>query len=342
MEPIDYLKVALQKRNLKGEFRGNRVKASHVVGSGVEAILKLVYRPKKAEIPLLLEDLEASCLNKVMLHDVLCPEGREPRSVLVKVHEQDASLALEVVRAIFEILQRAPYHLQVHAVDHQGPGGQDGAHDLFTSPFPGLRSVLPGMRSTEIRLREVKTRQPATMNWEKTLQEECLPLFKAAAAKTKQGSLAGRLLGFVELNHPCHDGPFRVHGSSYTIDKGWERLWGWWGFGPQYKIPVDDAADIEPLQKKIRVESTSAAGSSGSASRPQQQIAMAKSMPLRPQARDTPQQQWDAAKRALRIVRGWVFLPHFLRHVGKPQNQAKRYLEPGHKFSWRSPTGGRF
>ena len=39
----DYTKVHLAKRNFAGEFKGNRVRASHTVGKAVEHVLQLCY-----------------------------------------------------------------------------------------------------------------------------------------------------------------------------------------------------------------------------------------------------------------------------------------------------------
>ena len=69
LDPIDYEKVALQARNLKGEFKGNRVKASHVVGKAVEAFAKLAFKPSIGKLPTLPSLLsfrteEESCGNK--------------------------------------------------------------------------------------------------------------------------------------------------------------------------------------------------------------------------------------------------------------------------------------
>ena len=308
---VDYQKTALQKRNKQGEFTGNRLKSSHVVGAAVESFLKLSFRPKPGVLPIL--DLKAADLTEVVLHDVLKPGSNKAGSISVALRPEDAVLSVSVAKAIIEALQGPEYRLQIHVVDHQGPGSSQGSHDILASPYPGLKSKFKGLVSVEIKCREVLSRQGFPR--EATLQEECLPLFLA-----EQSGLVGRLLLFVEMRSPCRSGPFNLHPSVYTAQKGWERLWGWWGFGPMRRLQ-DQTYPETPQSKKPRL-----------ATKPSPSPVL--------DVKPALEQVWESVAKQLRPVDGWVPLASYLDVVGLPKNQALRYVKGNHRCTWTSPTGG--
>ena len=184
------------------------------------------------------------------------------------------------------------------------------SHDLLASPFPGQESVLPdaGLISVEIKCKEIRDRNPKTFVWEETVTGEALVLFKKEN-DFKKDAVAGRVLVLCEMHQPCHDGPFRLHGSLYTTHKGWHSLWGWSGFKRQA------SADQVVSAPKRKAAATNPHG--------------------------TQQAQWDKLQAGLPVFKDvWVALPKFLKDVEKPRNQAKRYLEAGNKDCWTSAVGG--
>lgn len=310
----DYRTSSLQKRNKKGEFKGNRLLAAHVVGKLLEALFSLLFSPAKGSLPkmpckMTVDDVA----EEVSFNDVLVPGAKLPKTVTVQAHHNDRELSLKIFRTLLPKLQGRPLYLQVHAVDHKcSAPTYAGSHDLLVSPFPGMDSRLAaGMYSLELRCREVGEKLPATFDWQETLQTEALPLLKAEIAKDAD-ALKGRLLIFVELHRPCHNGPFQLHGSWCEAGSlEWSDVFGWAGF------------------KRKRTEASSSAAAPAARS-------LEAKVPKRSRAAE-----WQDKAARLKAKNGWVVLAHFLRECSKPVGQALRFVEGDRPCRWKSVAGGK-
>lgn len=313
--PMDYRAIPLQKRNKKGEFHGNRLRAAHVIGLLLEALLSMMFNPARGCLPKNIKKMTVQDVpEQVDCNDVLAPGSRLPKTVTVQAQPKDREFSLNIFRSLLSKLQGRPLYLQVHAVDHKCSSARlAGSHDLLVSPFPGMESRLSAcMYSLELRCREVGERLPKTFDWQKTLEEEADPLLDAELKKDPE-SLQGRLLIFVELSKPCHSGTFHLHGSLREAGREkWTDVFGWAGF----KRKRDDAsssASVAPV---------------GSSTPPR---------PKRSRAAE-----WQDKAGRLKASNGWVVLAHFLRQCSSlPVGQSLRFVEGERPCRWTSATGGK-
>ena len=141
-----------------------------------------------------------------------------------------------------------------------------------------------------------------------------MPLFEQETGH-KKNSLSGRLLVFIELGHPCHSSPFHVHGALYTLQSGWQDLWGWQGFKRGRSKSVESASlHAPPAAKKVALTGQS--------------------------SRASPAALWKQLEAKLPIDSGWVPLVRFLEIVKKPKSHTLRYVDGKSGCSWTSPRGG--
>ena len=96
----NYATTVLQKRNLSGEFKGNRLKSSHVVGTVVESCFQRGFRPSPATLPVPLEFQKPSLFPSVTMRDVLVEGNTNPSTVTVEVTEADALLAIKIAQKV--------------------------------------------------------------------------------------------------------------------------------------------------------------------------------------------------------------------------------------------------
>ena len=188
-----------------------RVGPCLVVGLVVEAALVMEFRAWPA-LPVTLARQRTHHHQQVEVHQVLLTANGAPQSVLVKVFPRDAELALKVALAIVDRLGRTSWKLTVLSADHSSPhlpGSQP--HDLLLRACTD--SAMDGaIFTTEIKCREVVTRDPATHNWRTTYEAKASELWDAEWAHDAS-TFAARILVFVEFTRPSnvHDGNCHSH-----------------------------------------------------------------------------------------------------------------------------------
>jgi hypothetical protein len=74
----DYTKVHLAKRNFAGEFKGNRVRASHTVGKAVEHVLQLCYNAVPGLFPKPVQSIRPTDWAAALMVALSCPHGQGP------------------------------------------------------------------------------------------------------------------------------------------------------------------------------------------------------------------------------------------------------------------------
>ena len=315
---MDYKRSKIVIRSKNGCFENERVSSCSVVGSLVEASLRLAYRPRVGEMPVPLSLQRPAHFPVVALRDVLPPGyQRAASSIDVKVYPADAELALAVAKDGVSKLQRPPYNLEVNAADHTGSTACRTAHDLVMSTRVGLASSLPaGLYSIEIRCREVIDRK--AFPWEDTLTGEAMPLWAAELAAEQSACWSGRILIFAEFPRPCHSGAHSLHASIRQRDATrWNRLWGWAGFTAA--MPAQQAPAPKAQAKAVAK-------------------AVAKAAAVPAQILQTPQQKWRSLKARLPAVGDWIRLAAFLDELKLPGNQVKRDFLSGPR-AWKLGTG---
>ena len=329
MVPYNYKSAQLQKRNLQGVFKGNRVKSSHVVGMGVETASQLCYRPAPGVPPVCLAVMKAANIEFVKLPDVLVPGNSRPSTVAVFAEEADANLSISILKKMLGKLMGSPYFLEVNTCIHASDG--ELKHDFIMQPHLVFGCMKPGLYSIEIKCREVKTVSPSTHSWREDVEKAARVGWDAELA-AHPGVYAARILVFVQMASPCHSGEFKLHASIlWSGQEHFTKLWGWTGFD------------------SIRVSGTSASSSSSDGNGAQLVASIANSGPLRRVAQASavvqlsPAEQWREFAQNLSDVGGWVPLPAFLRlpqvKQGKAANHCIRFLDGSRKDAWRSSTG---
>ena len=238
----------------------------------------------------------------------------------IKVHPEDGRMSIKISRAILSTFLQAPYQLEVLTTDHTGPTGKE-AHDLLLSTRLGSASKLaPGLYSLECVCREVVS--PRAFDWAGVLSSEAAELWHAEKHHNPW-LWQGRILVLVQMTRPCHQGGFSLHG--LLLRKGtddWERLFGWAGFA----------------RKPLRGEAGPAASASASTTPPAAAAAQ----------RTSKAAQWQ---HVIRTLSGPTYAPLLgadervqlttsLKLMGKPSQQAKRYVDGSSKnMAWVKSDG---
>ena len=100
----NYAKTVLQKRNLHGEFKGNRLKSSHVLGTVVESCFQRQCQPSPCTLPVSLELQKPSLFPTVSMRDVLVEGNTNASTVTVEVTDADSQLAIKIAQKVFRDL----------------------------------------------------------------------------------------------------------------------------------------------------------------------------------------------------------------------------------------------
>ena len=323
----NYRTTLLQKRNLKGVFKGNRVKSSHVVGMGVETAAQLCYRPAPGAPPVCLGVMKSSSIEYVKLPDVLVPGNCIASTVLVYAEEKDAKLSIAILKKVLGKLMGSPYYLEVCTCIHATSGGLK--QDFIMQPHLVFGSMKPGLYSIEIKCREVEKLNPSTHSWRDDAEEAAKVKWGAELA-ARPGVYAARILVFVEMASPCHSGNFKLHASILWDDQEhFTKLWGWTGFhsASASRASASSSSDGHAAQPTV-------ANDTG----PIRRVAQASAVAQLP-----PAEQWRALMEKLPAVGGWVPLPAFLRSpqvkLGKAANHCGRYLDGSRRDAWKTSTG---
>lgn len=316
---MDYRREQLVCKSLKGDTVP--ITASVVVGKAVELSWRLSYRPAVGSLPIPVDLQTPKDMVSVNFSNVLKGGVGRPRSnESVKIYPQDAQKAIDISKRVLGKLLEGPYHLQVHTTDHTGPS-QKEAHDLLMSPRIGSGSKLClGLYSVECVCREVVS--PRAFDWAGVLSEEAVHLWKSESLHSPK-LWQGRLLVFVQMTQPCHQGDFSLHG--LLLRKGvssWERLFGWAGFSLKSVVVVEAA----PLPPSASSSSSSSArtAASGAAS-----------------AQMTDEQKWKHLRSKLSSdgYDGWYALSGFLEGVGESKRHSSRFVDSTSKQTWILDAG---
>lgn len=338
---MDYKQHQILTRSKKtGKFeKDSRVDSCLIVGSAVEAYLRLSYRPAVGVMPLPLQFCKPCHLKSVDLRDVLPPEyERAVKSWPTKVSHKDAQLALDVLQDGLSKLMSPPYNLEVLTCDHGGATSCDTSHDSLLSTRMGSKSCLAdGLYSLEIRCREVMDRR--AFPWEDTLTSEAGPLWRAELEQQSSGVWQGRMLLLAEFARPCHSAGYTLHAS--VLKKGateWERMWGWSGFGAStssHREPVVANSSRSPCAK---AKATAAAVPKARA------VAVPKAKAATHPRAPAPNvsERWRKVRSKFDRDGPWVKLTSFVSRIkGLCSGQTKRFVEGPGPHQWKVGVRGR-
>lgn len=303
-----------------------------VLGKTVESSLSLAYRPKVGALPIPLACQSANDLRCVDITNVKKEGGHKARTESIAIPKKIAEKALLINADIQKLLRSMG--AEVLTVDHSGGSKVPTAHDILVTPSIGSASssLEKGLHSFEVRVREIESKK--AFDWEGTLTNEALPLFRAEL-QTKEGArlLKSRILVLVQVPRPCLSGNHEIH---TTICKSiqlasldtcsqpkWARFSSWAGFrkiGDSGSANGGARFDAKPAGLAMPAVRRSA-------------------IPPRPSL--SPAQKWAMLLGRLPAPEEgrWIKLALFLHQVQEPAGHTMRYLSPDEKKCWTFARG---
>ncbi len=342
-ETLDYLAKALFVRN-STDAEIVCITACVVVGKGAEESWRRAYRPVPEKWPEPVHMQRATDLKAVVFSNLFEKLAGGAELELgrraVRVHLQDAKLALQVAKEVLEkFLAVPPYFFQVLSCDHAAGSKTSVAHDMiFASlPFGPCFKEGAGRYSLELVCRSLYA--PKHFPMIPLCQETFAPY--DVEGMHEQPGWRGRILVLAEMDHPdIHKlGRFVLHGMARFHKRPfWEVLFG---FG-RYSLPVEL---IGPEAFALRAQERQQAVGPQPQPPPQQQapVVGAAAVAGAP-SRDA---RWSLfLERLGHPLQGeaWVKLASALKELERDghnvdPSQAKRYISGRRSMRWSTSSG---